>query len=130
MRAECAETKVAAECKLAEACSMMEEAQKKFTEAEVKLHAAESMQIEANRFRHVAERKLHEVEAREDDLRRRIETSKSEYVFNLSHLYLLLDSGLLSLSFSSCLFTLGCPWASCQHDLIQWSKILLKHLVP
>ncbi|XP_048334786.2 protein CROWDED NUCLEI 4 [Ziziphus jujuba] len=78
MRAECAETKVAAECKLAEACSMMEGAQKKFTDAEVKLHAAESMQIEANRFRHVAERKLHEVEAREDDLRRRIETSKSD----------------------------------------------------
>lgn len=84
MRAESAETKVAAECKLAEARGMMEEAHKKFTEAEVKLHAAESLQIEASQFRHVAERKLQEVEAREDDLRRRIATSKFEYVFNLS----------------------------------------------
>ena len=80
MRAESAETKIAAESKLAEAKSMMEDAQKKITEAEAKLYAAESLQAEASRYRNVAERKLQEVEAREDDLRRRIETFKLEYV--------------------------------------------------
>lgn len=91
IRAESAETKVAAECKLSEARSMMEEAQKKLTEAEAKLHMAESLQNEASRYRHVAERKLQEVEAREDDLRRRIATSKSEYVSHLSRLHLSLN---------------------------------------
>ncbi|XP_030496317.2 protein CROWDED NUCLEI 4 [Cannabis sativa] len=76
MRAESAETKVAAECKLAEAKRMMEDAHSKFTDAEAKLQAAESLQLEASRYRSVAERKLQEVEAREDDLRRRIETFK------------------------------------------------------
>lgn len=76
MRAESAETKIGAESKLAEAKSMMEDAHKKFTEAEAKLHAAESLQVEASRYRNVAERKLQEVEAREDDLRRRIESFK------------------------------------------------------
>lgn len=71
MRAESAETKVAAEIKLVEARSMVEDAQKKFTEAEAKLHAAESLEAEASRYHRAAERKLHEVEAREDDLRRR-----------------------------------------------------------
>ncbi|XP_062101406.1 protein CROWDED NUCLEI 4 isoform X2 [Humulus lupulus] len=76
MRAESAETKVAAECKLAEAKRMMEDAHRKFTDAEAKLQAAESLQLEAGRYRSVAERKLQEVEAREDDLRRRLETFK------------------------------------------------------
>lgn len=85
MRAESAETKIAAESKLAEAKKLIEDAQNKFAEAAAKLHAAESLQLEANRYRSVAERKLQEVEAREDDLRRRIETFKSEYVFESSY---------------------------------------------
>ncbi|CAN6679906.1 unnamed protein product [Malus baccata var. baccata] len=78
LRAESAETKVAADCKLAEAQNMVEEAQKKFTDAEVKLHAAESLQAEACRFHHIAERKMQEVEAREDDLRRNILAFKTD----------------------------------------------------
>ena len=49
MRTECAETKVAAESKLAEAHQLTDEAEKKFTEAEAKVHAAESLQADANR---------------------------------------------------------------------------------
>ncbi|KAF7828586.1 protein CROWDED NUCLEI 4 [Senna tora] len=78
MRAECAETKVAADCKLAEAHCLIDEAQKKSTEAEAKMHTAESLQEEASRYNLVAERNLKEVEAREDDLRRRIISFKSE----------------------------------------------------
>ncbi|XP_028109126.1 protein CROWDED NUCLEI 4-like [Camellia sinensis] len=78
MRAECAEAKVAAESKLSEARSMAEDAQKKFSEAETKMHAAESLEAETNRYHRAAERKLHEVEAREDDLRRRIISFKSD----------------------------------------------------
>ncbi|KAJ1399615.1 hypothetical protein SESBI_30165 [Sesbania bispinosa] len=78
MRTECAETKVAAESKFAEARQLIDEAQKKFTEAEAKLRAAESLQAEANRYNSVAERKLHDVEAREDNLRRKIISFKSE----------------------------------------------------
>ncbi|GLT44235.1 hypothetical protein SLA2020_181440 [Shorea laevis] len=78
MRAESAETKVAAESKLAEARNMMEDAQKKFVEAEVKLRSAESLQGEASRFHRTAERKLQEVEAREEDLSRHIMSFKSE----------------------------------------------------
>ncbi|GFZ18846.1 branched-chain amino acid aminotransferase 5 [Actinidia rufa] len=52
MRAECAETKVAAN--------------------------TESLEAEASRYHRTAERKLHEVEAREDDLRRRISSFKSD----------------------------------------------------
>lgn len=78
MRAECAEAKVVAESKLAEALSMMEEAQKKFTDAESKLHTAQSLEAEASRFHRTAERKLREVEQREDDLRRRMISFKSE----------------------------------------------------
>ena len=81
MRAECAETKVAADSKLCEGRSMVENAEKKFAEAEAKLHAAESLEAEASRYHRTAERKLHEVEAREDDLRRRISSFKTEYVF-------------------------------------------------
>lgn len=84
MRAECAETKVAAEIKLCEARSMVENTEKKFVEVEAKLHAAESLEAEANRYHRAAERKLHEVEAREDDLRRRIISFKSEYVSTFS----------------------------------------------
>lgn len=80
MRAESAEIKVAAESKLAEARDMVEEAQKKFTEAETKLHAAESLQSEVGRYNQSSERKLQEVEAREDDLRRRMISFKTEYV--------------------------------------------------
>ncbi|CAH2080497.1 unnamed protein product [Thlaspi arvense] len=77
MRTECAETKVAADSKLAESRNMLEDAQKKFTEAEAKLLATESLEAEASRHRSAAERKLHEVEAREDDLRRHILSFKS-----------------------------------------------------
>lgn len=78
MRAECAEVKVAAESKMAEARSMVEDAQRKYIEAEAKLHAAESLQEEARRSERAASRKLQEVEAREDDLRRRFVSFKSE----------------------------------------------------
>ncbi|XP_062005257.1 protein CROWDED NUCLEI 4 [Rosa rugosa] len=78
MRAESAETKVAAECKLAEARNILEDAQKKFTEAEGKLLLAESLQAEASRYHRVAERKMVEVEAREDDLRRNILSFKTD----------------------------------------------------
>ncbi|GFY86675.1 branched-chain amino acid aminotransferase 5 [Actinidia rufa] len=78
MRAECAETKVAADCKLCEGRSMVENAEKKFAEAEAKLHAAKSLEAEASRYHRTAERKLHEVEAREDDIRRRISSFKTD----------------------------------------------------
>ncbi|VFQ58333.1 unnamed protein product [Cuscuta campestris] len=78
MRTEYAEAKVAAEAKLTEARSLMEDAQKKYTEAELKLHTAESLETEARRFRCTAERKLREVEDREDDLRRQILSFKSD----------------------------------------------------
>ncbi|XP_038881730.1 protein CROWDED NUCLEI 4 isoform X2 [Benincasa hispida] len=78
MRLESAETKVAAESRLAEARTTMEDAQKRFIEAEAKLHAAESLQAESNRCNRAAERKLLEVEAREDDLRRRMTRFKSD----------------------------------------------------
>lgn len=80
MRAECAETKVAADSKFADAHRLIDEAQRKFTESEAKVRAAESLQAEANRYNSVAERKLRDVEAREDDLRRRTVAFKSEYV--------------------------------------------------
>ncbi|KAI3416842.1 uncharacterized protein J3R85_015012 [Psidium guajava] len=78
MHAESAETKVAAENKLSEAHSMVDNAQQKFNVAEAKLQAAESLQTAANRYHRLAERKLQEVGAREDDLRRRILSFKSE----------------------------------------------------
>ncbi|PPD91300.1 hypothetical protein GOBAR_DD11762 [Gossypium barbadense] len=78
MRAESAETKVAAESRLAEARIMIEDAQKKFAEAEVKFHAAKSLQTEASLFQRTAERKLQEVEAREEDLSRRIVLFKND----------------------------------------------------
>ncbi|KAM7520361.1 hypothetical protein LguiB_019323 [Lonicera macranthoides] len=78
MRAESAEAKVLAEAKLVEARSMVEEAQKKLSEAEVKMLAGESLEAEASRYHRAAERKLHEVEAREDDLRRRASLFKSD----------------------------------------------------
>jgi DNA repair exonuclease SbcCD ATPase subunit len=80
MRTESAEIKVSADSKLAEGRRMVEDAQKKFTEAEAKLHSAESLQAEATRYQRTAERKLQEVEAREDDLRKHIISFKSEYV--------------------------------------------------
>ncbi|OAY35651.1 protein CROWDED NUCLEI 4 isoform X2 [Manihot esculenta] len=78
MRAESAESKVAADCKLADARSMVEDAQNKYMDAEAKMRAAEALQAEANQHRRAAERKLQEVEAREDDLRRRINTFKAD----------------------------------------------------
>ncbi|KAH1082511.1 hypothetical protein J1N35_022272 [Gossypium stocksii] len=78
MRAESAETKVAAESRLAEARIMIEDAQKKFAESEVKFHAAKSLQTEASLFQRTAERKLQEVEAREEDLSRRIVLFKND----------------------------------------------------
>lgn len=82
MRAESAETKLAAQNKLSEARNMMENAQNKLTEAESKLRAAESLEIDASRYRQFAERKLQEVEAREDDLRLRILSFNSECVLS------------------------------------------------
>ncbi|XWS41723.1 hypothetical protein CRYUN_Cryun17cG0107300 [Craigia yunnanensis] len=78
MRVESAETKVAAESRLAEAHIMIEDAQKKFTEAEAKFHSAKSLQSESKLFQRTAERKLQEVEAREDDLGRRIVLFKND----------------------------------------------------
>ncbi|XP_043714451.1 protein CROWDED NUCLEI 4-like [Telopea speciosissima] len=78
MRAESAETKIAVESKMAEAQSMIEHAQKKYTEAEMKVHAAESLQADGSRYRRAAERKLQEVEAREDELRRRLTSFYSD----------------------------------------------------
>lgn len=78
MRAEYAEVKVASDSKFAEARNMVEDALKKLTEAEEKKRAAESLEAEATRYHRTAERKLHEVEEREDDLRRRIVSSKAE----------------------------------------------------
>ncbi|KAH9619440.1 hypothetical protein KSS87_010776 [Heliosperma pusillum] len=71
MRAECAEVKIAAESKMAEARSLVEDTELKYAEAEVKLRAAESLREESRRSERAAGRKLQEVEAREDDLRRR-----------------------------------------------------------
>ena len=62
----------------------MEDALKKLSEADAKKHAAESLEAEASRYHSAAERKLHEVEAREDDLRRRATSFKTEYVITLS----------------------------------------------
>ncbi|CAH9111329.1 unnamed protein product [Cuscuta europaea] len=78
MRTEYAEAKVAAETQLAEARRLMEDAQKKYTEAESKMCMAESLETEARRFRSTAQRKLNEVEAREDDLRRQILAFKAD----------------------------------------------------
>ncbi|KAK9109799.1 hypothetical protein Sjap_017859 [Stephania japonica] len=78
IRAEYAESKVAADSKMAEARNMLEDAQKKFSEAEIKMCSVESLQEDANRYRRAAERKLQEVEEREDDVRRRLTTFKSE----------------------------------------------------
>ncbi|KAJ8769349.1 hypothetical protein K2173_002553 [Erythroxylum novogranatense] len=78
MRAEVAENKVTAECKLAEAHKMVEDAQKKFIEADSKLHAAEALQAEASRHHRAAERTLQEVEAHENDLRRQISEFRSD----------------------------------------------------
>ncbi|WCJ32079.1 branched-chain amino acid aminotransferase 5 / branched-chain amino acid transaminase 5 (BCAT5) [Euphorbia peplus] len=78
MRAESAETKVAAESKFAEARSMMEDAQKKIADAEAKVRVAEALQAGGSQYRRAAERKLQEVEAREDDLNRRITAFKAD----------------------------------------------------
>ena len=90
MRAESAETKVAAESRLAEAGIMIEDAQKKFAEAETKFHAAKSLQAEATLFQRTAERKLQEVEAREDDLSRRIVLFKNEYAIYIAFPFFML----------------------------------------
>lgn len=81
LRADSAESKVTAEGKMTEACSMLENAQNKFAEAEAKARSAELLEAEASRFRRMAERKLQEVEEREDDLRRCTMSFKSEYVY-------------------------------------------------
>lgn len=78
MRTESAETKVAAESRLAEARIMIEDAEKKFSEAETKFRAAKSLQTEATFIQRDAKRKLQEVEAREDDLSRRIVLFKKD----------------------------------------------------
>ncbi|CAA0817222.1 Protein CROWDED NUCLEI 4 [Striga hermonthica] len=79
MRAEYAEVKVASETKFAEARSMVDDAIEKLTAADEKSRAAELLEAEAKRYHRTAERKLHEVEEREDDLRRRILSSKSDF---------------------------------------------------
>lgn len=83
MRTECAETKVSAESKVSEAHQLIDEAQKKSTEAEAeaKLLAAASFQAKACGYNGVAGRKLRDVEAREDELKWQIISFKSEYVF-------------------------------------------------
>ncbi|KAK9135258.1 hypothetical protein Syun_014588 [Stephania yunnanensis] len=78
IRAEYAESKVAADSKMAEARNMLEDAQKKFSDAEIKMRSVVSLQEDANRYHRAAERKLHEVEEREDDVRRRLTIFKSE----------------------------------------------------
>ncbi|GMI67999.1 CROWDED NUCLEI 4, LITTLE NUCLEI4 [Hibiscus trionum] len=78
MRAESAETKVAAESRLAEGRIMIEDAEKKFAEAEAKFHAAKSLHAEAILIQRDAKRKLQEVEAHEDDLSRRIVLFKND----------------------------------------------------
>ncbi|KAJ4966526.1 hypothetical protein NE237_018375 [Protea cynaroides] len=78
MRAESAEMKIAAESKMTEAESMVEDTQKKYTDVETKLHVAESLQAEASRYHRAAERKLQEIEAREDELRRRLISFNSD----------------------------------------------------
>ena len=90
MRAESAETKIAAESRLAEAHIMIEDAQKKFAEAETKFHAAKSLQTEASLFQRTAERKLQEVEARENDLSRHIVLFKNEYVIYIDFSFFML----------------------------------------
>ncbi|CAL9764916.1 unnamed protein product [Musa acuminata subsp. burmannicoides] len=75
---ESAERKLGYESKIAEAHAMMTAAQEKLDEAEKKLLAAESLQAEANRTRNTAIRTLDDVEAREDELRRRLATFKSQ----------------------------------------------------
>ena len=80
MSADCAKTKVAADSKFAEAHRLIDEAQRKFTEADAKVRAAESLQAEAIRYNSIAERKLRDVETREDDLRHPTISFKSEYV--------------------------------------------------
>lgn len=100
MRAECAEAKVASENKLAEAQSMMEDAQKKYADVEEKLHKAKSLEAEASLYNRSAERKLSEVESREDDLRRQKFLFKSEYVLKV--LYFFLDVLLFVVWFDGC----------------------------
>ncbi|XVF17464.1 hypothetical protein REPUB_Repub10bG0124400 [Reevesia pubescens] len=78
MRAESAETKVAAQSRLAEARIMIEDAQKKFAQAESKFNAAKCLETEASLFQRSAERKLQDIDAREEDLSRRIVLFKSE----------------------------------------------------
>ncbi|KAJ9177413.1 hypothetical protein P3X46_012635 [Hevea brasiliensis] len=94
MRAESAETKFAAECKLADARSMVEDAQKKYMDSEAKLLAAE-----ASQYRRAAERKLQEVEAREDDLGRCVtafEADERRKVLQQEHERLLDGQALLN----------------------------------
>lgn len=82
MRAESAETKISAQNKLTEARKIVGDAQNKLDEAESKLRAAESLETDASRHRQFADRKLQEVESREDDLRHRIISFNSVYVFS------------------------------------------------
>ncbi|KAL4377318.1 hypothetical protein GQ457_02G015510 [Hibiscus cannabinus] len=78
MRAESAETKVAAESRLAEGRIMIQDAEKKIAEAEAKFHAAKSLHAEATLIQRDAKRKLQEVEVHEDDLSRRIVLFKND----------------------------------------------------
>ncbi|KHN36324.1 Putative nuclear matrix constituent protein 1-like protein [Glycine soja] len=76
----CIETKISAESKVSEAHQLIDEAQKKSTEAEAeaKLLAAASFQAKACGYNGVAGRKLRDVEAREDELKRQIISFKSD----------------------------------------------------
>ncbi|RZC30830.1 Protein CROWDED NUCLEI 4 [Glycine soja] len=73
---------ISAESKVSEAHQLIDEAQKKSTEAEAeaKLLAAASFQAKACGYNGVAGRKLRDVEAREDELKRQIISFKSDYV--------------------------------------------------
>ncbi|KAL2905554.1 Protein CROWDED NUCLEI 4 [Bienertia sinuspersici] len=78
IRTECAEVKVASESKMVEARNMVEDAERKYAEAEAKLRTAEFLRDEARRSERAAGRRLQEIEAREDDLRRRMASFKSD----------------------------------------------------
>ena len=126
MRAESAETKVAAESRFAEAHIMIEDAQKKFTEAEAKFHTAKSLQAESSLFQRTAERKLQEVEAREDDLSRRIVLFKNEYVIYIAFSFFMLFVPSFSFSIVSLFFSY--QFAVFGHALISQEGVLVSYV--
>lgn len=121
MRAESAETKVAAESRLSDARRMIEDAQKKFAEAEAKFHAAKSLETEASLFQRSAQRKLQEVDAREHDLSRRIVLFKNEYVIYIAFSFIFFGTFILSFDYFS-VFSLSLQFK--EHALISQKEVL------